>query len=333
MSSPSAEHTARSIKGPMSAGQTEIRVKGKNVSVPSAQVEGRTVITRGKWLKIAGVQDEDLLVSETLADPELFVSQLKEAGLKADIFTFAQRLPHIAAKRGFQTEWENFAVIPITTYSEWWKNRIESSVQRAVRKAAKSGVEVRLAQLDDEFVNGIVKINNETPVRQGKAFWHYQKSFEAMKQENSTYAERNEFLGAYYQGELIGFIRMIYVDKVASIIQLLSMMKHFDKRPANALIAKAVEVCEQKGISHLMYCNYVYNDPNSSLTEFKRRTGFEQVLLPRYYIPLTFKGRLALKLGLHRGFVAQIPKPIIRQLLKTRTFLYGLKLRAIKGTL
>ena len=74
-------------------------------------------------------------------------------------------------------------------------------------------------------------------------------------------------------------------------------MKHFDKRPTNALIAKAVEICEQRGFAYLTYCNYVYNDPDSSLTEFKRRNGFEQVLVPRYYIPLTLQGRIALKLG------------------------------------
>ena len=79
------------------------------------------------------------------------------------------------------------------------------------------------------------------------------------------------------------------------------MIKHYDKRPANALIAKAVELCEQQGMSYLMYCNYVYNDPESSLTEFKRRNGFEQALVPRYYVPLTLKGKIALRLGLHRG--------------------------------
>lgn len=314
----------------MSIHQTVIRVQGRTVSVPSAQVDGRTVIASGKWLKIAGVHDEDLVEGETLTDPQLFVSQLIKTGIDADIFTFAQRLPHTSPKFAFHLEWENFAVIPITTYSEWWKNRIESSVQRAVRKAAKSGVDVKLAELDDAFVQGIVNINNETPVRQGKAFWHFQKSFEAMKHENSTYPDRNEFLGAYYQGKLIGYIRIIYVDKVASITQLLTMMEHFDKRPANALIAKAVEICEQKGISYLMYCNYIYNDPKSSLTEFKRRSGFEQVLLPRYYIPLTLKGRIALRLGLHLGLKTQIPKPLMSQLLKMRSFWYELKMKAQK---
>ncbi len=316
----------------MSIGHTEIRVKGKAVCVPAAQIDGRRVIISGKWLKIAVVQDEELVEGETVADPESFVSQLKEIGLNADLFTFAQKLTDTTPKHRYHMEWENLAVIPITIYSDWWEKRLESSVRRAVRKAAKSGIEVKLAELDDAFVKGIVGINNETPIRQGKAFWHFQKSFDEVKRENSTYPERNLFLGAYYQGEMIGFMRMICVDKVASLIQLLSMMKHYDKRPANAMIAKAIETCEQKGISHLTYCNYIYNDPNSSLTEFKRRNGFEQVLVPRYYIPLTVKGKMALRLGLHHGLKGLIPRPLFIQLLKIRSWWYERRLKTMKVT-
>lgn len=317
----------------MSISQTEIRVKGKPVRVPSAEIQGRTVITSGNWLRIAAAQDEDLIEDDTVADPKSFVSHLKQTGLNADIFTFSQRLPEITPKHKCHLEWDNLAVIPITTFSDWWDNRVESSVRRAVRKAAKLGLVVKRAEFDDEFVRGIVSINDETPVRQGKAFWHFQKSFEAVKQENSTYSERNVFFGAYYENELVGYIRLTYVGRVASIIQVLGKMKHFDKRPVNALIAKVVEFCEQDGASHLMYCNYVYNDPNSSLTEFKRRSGFEQVLVPRYYIPLTFKGKMALRLGLHRGLAQRLPKPVISQLLKIRSLWYGRKLKALNEAL
>jgi hypothetical protein len=117
---------------------------------------------------------------------------------------------------------------------------------------------------------------------------------------------------------------------VASTVQLLSKIKHYDKRPANAMIAKAVEVCEKAGVPYLMYCNYVYNDPNSSLTEFKRRNGFEQVLIPRYYIPLTQRGKIALQLGLHRGLVQRIPKPILTRLLKIRNAWYERKVKTDK---
>jgi hypothetical protein len=309
----------------MSADQTQTRVKGKNVTVPSAHICGRTVIASGRWLKTDIVKDEDMLEGDGVADPEAFIPLLKASGLKADIFTFAQKLPDTAPKYAYAMAWDNFAVIPVSSYSDWWKNRIESSVQRAVRKAAKLGVVVKLAEFDDAFVRGICDINNEAPVRQGKPFWHFQKDFEAVKDENSTYADRNAFLGAYIEDELIGYIRITYVGKVASIIQVLSKMKHFEKRSSNALIAKAVEICEQQGFPYLMYCNYIYNDPKSSLTEFKRRNGFEQVLVPRYYIPLTLKGKIALRLGLHRGLVARIPKSVISQILKARRYWYDRK--------
>ena len=330
---PASEIALQPARPTMGIGHTEIHVKGKRVTVPSVQIEGRSVITTGRWLKMAALQDEDLLEGGTVADPASFTHHLRETGLKADVFTFVQKLPDTTPKYAYHHECDNFAVIPITTFSEWWEKRVEPSVRRAVRKAAKAGVVVRLAEFDDAFVQGIVSINNETPIRQGKPFWHFQKSFDAVKRENSTYAERNAFLGAYYQDELIGFIRLTYTDRVANIVQLLTMMKHYDKRPANALIAKAVEICEQENASHLMYYNYIYNDPKSSLTEFKRRNGFEKVLLPRYYIPLTPKGKVALSLGLHRGVAQRIPKPLLAPLLKMRSLWHARRLKTIEGTL
>jgi hypothetical protein len=311
---------------------TEVRIKGEAVFVPSVQISGRTVITTGKWLKIAAVQDEELVEGEMLTDPGSFVQQLKKTKLNADIFTFGQKPNDKTPKYRYQFELENFAVIPITTFSDWWDHRVEASVRRAVRKAAKEGVIVKLTEFDDAFVNGIVGINNETPIRQGRPFWHYQKSFEAVKCENSTYSERNAFLGAYWQGELIGFIRMTYADRIANIVQILTMTKHYDKRPANALIAKAVEVCATKGITDLVYYSYIYNDPKSSLTEFKRRNGFEKVLAPRYYVPLTTKGRVALTMGVHRGLVKSIPPPLLRQLLKIRNHWNSRRMKTAEGT-
>jgi hypothetical protein len=316
-----------------SIGLTEIRVKGRPVFVPSAQVDGRNIITSGKWLKTAFFQDEELLEGETITDPGSFVRRLKGTSLTADIFTFAQKLPGTAPKYAYHLEWDNIAVIPITNFSMWWEKQVDPGVRRAVRKATKTGIIVKLVDFDDAFVKGIVSINDETPIRQGKLFWHFRKSFDDVKRENSTYAERNAFLGAYWQDELIGFIRMTYVDASANILQLLTMTKYFDKKTANALIAKAVEICEQRGVSHLIYCNYVYNDPKSSLTEFKRRNGFEKVLLPRYYVPLTFKGRVALSLGLHRGFAQRIPKPILMQLLKLRSLWHSRRVKASERTL
>jgi hypothetical protein len=301
----------------------DIHVKGRAVKVPSASIDGRTVITTGRWVRIAAVQDEELVEGGAVADPRAFVAALKKSGLEADVFTFAQAMPHTTPRHPYQHEWDNPAVIPITTFAEWWEHRAESSVRRAVRKASKSGVVVKVAELDDDFVRGITEIYDETPTRQGRSFWHYRKDAEAVRRENGTYPGRSDLLGAYLGDELIGFLKIIYVDRVGSIVQVLSKMKHFDKRPSNALIAKAVELCEQRGLAHLVYCSFIYNDPNSSLTEFKRRNGFEQVLLPRYYIPLTLKGRLALSLRLHRGLAKHIPQALLVRLLKLRSRWYA----------
>jgi hypothetical protein len=313
-------------------GRTEIRIKGRNTSVPSVQIGDKNVITSGKFLKVAVIQDEDVAEFEPIADPEAFVSRLKSSGLRADIFTFCQRLPETAPKFTYRMDWDNIAVIPITTYTEWWDKRTDTGTRRAVRKSAKAGVVARVAEFDDAFVQGVMGINNEAPIRQGRPFWHYGKSFEQVRDENSTYAERNVFLGAYLEGEMIGFMRLTLVGKTASILQVLSMMKHYDKRPANAMIAKAVEVAEQLGMSNLMYCNYVYNNLENTLTEFKRRNGFEKVLLPRYYIPLTLRGKLALSLGLHKRIVERIPTPLLKRLLEVRRRWYARKDKATEGS-
>ena len=116
---------------------------------------------------------------------------------------------------------------------------------------------------------------------------------------------------------------MVYVDDMATIFHIISMDEHYDKRPQNALIAKAAEVCEQKGISHLIYGKFIYgNKRRSSLVEFKRRNGFQQVNFPRYYIPLTLLGELFVRLRLYRGFSGLVPEPILHVVLSCRAWYY-----------
>ena len=317
----------------MGIGHTEIRVKGKTVRVPSVQIDGRTVITTGKWLKIAAVREEELVEGQTITEPEPFISRLRESGLNADLLTFAQRIPDVAPRHGYRIDWENAAVIPITTFSQWWTEGTEYSIRKAVNRAKKLGVVVKLAEFNDEFLEATSSIYNETPVRQGKAFWHYGKDVQTIKRELATYLDRSIFIGAYLQDELIGFMKVTSVGPAATITQILSSKKHFDKRPNNAMIAKAVEICESHGRSHFIYGSFVYYDPNSTLTEFKRRNGFVPVALPRYYVPLTAKGRVALKLGLHCGIAESIPKPVMAKLLKMRSVWYARKLKTTSGTL
>jgi hypothetical protein len=300
-------------------GDSDLEIKGRRVVVPSTKIDERNIVTTGKWLKVAAVRHEELVEGPVLANPESFILKLKKSGLKADILTFAQKLPQTTPMYTYFKEWENVAAIPITTYERWWKESAEYSIRKAVNKAKKLGVVARVIEFSDEFVKATCLIYNETSVRQGKAFWHFGKEFETIKSSLGTYLDRSTFIGAYLQDELIGFMKITWVETTGTITQILSMKRHFDKRPNNALIAKAVETCATEGKSHFIYGSYVYHDPNSSLTEFKRRNGFEPVSLPRYFMPLTPKGKLSLALGLHRGIAANTPKSVMRQFLKIRS--------------
>ena len=300
----------------------EIRISGRTLYVPSAEICGRTVVVTGKWIRIAQVKDEDVVEGVTVEDPGSFITKLKESKLRADVLTFAQRPPEITPKYDYHWEWDNWAAIPTTCFKDWWENLPQES-RKNVRRAARRGVTVKVVPFDDNLVNGVFKIYNQTPVRDGRPFWHFGKDFETVRRELATYLDRSEFIGAYWNEDLIGFIKMVYVDHVATLFHVISMNEHYDKRPMNALIAKAAELCEQKGISHLIYAKFIYgNKRRSSLLEFKRRNGFQQVNFPRYYVPLTVMGEVFVRLRLYRGLSGLIPEPILQPLLSLRAWYY-----------
>ena len=309
----------------MAVNSIEIRVKGRPTQVPAVEIEGRTVIARSGRVKLATILDEELTEGELVKNPATFVPALKRSGLKADVLTFFQRVPDGAPKFPLHHDLENYAVVPVTTFEAWW-DKLPQEARKNARRATKRGVEVKVVSFDDELAHGIHKICNETPVRQGRPFWHYGKDFETIKQEHATYLERSEFIGAYFEGELVGFIKLVYVDRLAYILAILALNAHYDKRPMNALLAKAMEVCVQKGAGYFVYGNYVYgNKKDSSLVEFKRRNGFEQADYPRYYVPLTLKGRLYVALRLYRGVAGMLPAPVVSALWQVREKIYALK--------
>jgi hypothetical protein len=311
-------------KKPMAFDKKEnISIKGKQIAVDAIIIDGKTIVVTGNLLEIAGVKDE--VCDDGVDNPESIINELKRRR-KADIFSFDQKLPFTEPKFKYYFEWDNLAVLQVKTFDYWWNKQINNDARRMVRKAEKSGVVVKVVSLTDTFVAGIKSIYDETPTRQGKPFWHYQKDFDTVKKENSTYLQRSEFIGAYYNNELIGFDKIFYTGNRADQIQLISKIKDRDKSPTNALISKAVEVCAQKGISYLTYGKYFYGKRGAdSLNDFKKRNGFEQVDIPRYYFPLTLKGKIALKLKLHKGLLFLIPSFIVKILLNIRSKLYSVK--------
>lgn len=297
----------------------EISVKGRMQPVPAVTIGNQKVIVRGHWLKIAVIPSEPFCEGEVVPDPELFIARLKQWDVKPDLFRFAQKITDPEPKFNYRLEWDNFAVLPITTYEDWLKNQAKKDVKENLRRAKREGVEVRVCEYNDEFVRGIKSLYDETPIRQGRPFWHYNKAFEKVKRENGTFLDRSEYIGAFFENELIGFIKMVYIGNIAKTMQVISKDRYFSKRPTNALLAKAVEVCAAKGIKYFNYGQYEYpGKKDNTLTDFKSRHGFVRINFPRYFVPLTLKGKLYLAAGFHLGFKRFIPTRLLATMLKTR---------------
>ncbi len=302
---------------------TEIRIKGKNANVPTTQINDRKVTAPGRWLKVASIFDEFFIEGEIAPNPGQIIAQLKQWEVKPDIFTFAEKITDPKPRFPHRIEWEDFAVIPVTTYQNWLRKQIRKDGRVNLNRAAREGVVVRATPYDDQFVQGIKDLCDDTPVRQGKPFWHHGKSFEEIKKIHGTYRERAEYIGAYFENELIGFLKMVYVGNIAKTMHVIGREKYFYKRPTNALIAKAVEICAAKGVAYLNYGQYNFpGKKESSLSDFKRRNGFQEFKFPRYYVPLTTKGKLALSLGLHRDSKTLVPWAATKLVLNLRSLYY-----------
>src|SRR6185295_4257557 len=105
--------------------------------VPVVVIDDTHVVATGRCLKMATLQDEELHV---VRDPIALAAKLKASPLKADVFTFAQTVPDVTPHYPYRVEWDNFAVVPITTYSEWWEKRASYDVRKAVKKAQRLGI-------------------------------------------------------------------------------------------------------------------------------------------------------------------------------------------------
>jgi hypothetical protein len=252
-----------------------------------------------------------------------FIAELINAKPGVDLFTFLQGAADTIPHFDYHLEWDSISVMPITTYEAWWKTQIKDKTRNMVRRASKKGVQVRLIPFDDELVEGIRDIYNESPVRQGRKFWHYGKDLETVRKGHITFLERSEFIGAFYEERLIGFIKLVHGRNVSNLMQIISKMSHRDKAPTNALIAKAVEICAEKNVPNLHYGMW----SRAGLGEFKVRHGFQRIDVPRYFVPLSLRGRLILKARLHRQLNAYLPRPWFDAIASLRSKWYALRYR------
>ena len=286
-------------------------------------IEDITPIIRGRILRIASIKDEDDL---DLPDPRAIIDRLRvrTAGT-VDVFTFCQRLPDVVPKYDFPMEWDAIAALDYGGHKHWFEKILDDKTRNMIRKAGKKGVDLRGVEFTDDLVRGIVEIYNEIPVRQGRPFKHFGKSFDEVKAANATHLERSEFVGAFLGAELVGFLKLVYGDRTARAEQIISKIAHRDKAPTNALLDEAVKLCEKRGLPYLVYGIWPSRE---SFAAFKKNNGFRKYSLPRYYVPLSAKGRIGIKLGLHKELKERVPEIIKDRLIAVRESWYGRKHRS-----
>ena len=286
---------------------------------------GKDIRVRGRLIRIAHLDGDKYTFPE---NPEAMLAGVRKCGMRIDLFTFLQKPPDTSPKYAYPMEWDNLAVLPVSTFDHWWTHQIRSLPRNRARQAEKKGVALREVAFDKALLQGICDIYNECPIRQGKRFPHYGMDLERAREYAGTFPDRSIWIGAFLGNRMIGFAKLV-TDETrtqACIVHVLSLIQQKDKAPTNALIAQAVRSCANRGISYLVYEHFSYGKKQGdSLTHFKEVNGFQRIDLPRYYVPLTGLGRTAFRLGLHHRIVDCVPEWVLRRLRELRNACYSHK--------
>ena len=291
---------------------------------------GKGIQVQGRLVRIARMAGEKYTFPE---NPEEVLEGLRTSGSRVDIFTFLEKLPGTSPRYSYRIEMDNLAVLPVSTFENWWNNQIRSYPRNRARQAEKRGVIIREVPFGEGLIKGICEIYNETPVRQGKRFPHFGMKFERAREYAGTFLDRSVYLGAFLGETMIGFIKLVMDENQnqACIVHILSMIKHNDKAPTNALIAQAVRYCAERKVPYLVYEHFNYgNKQGDSLSRFKEVNGFERIDLPRYYVPVSSLGSVALRLGLHHRLKDHIPESVAAKLRELRQAWFRKEVQSLK---
>jgi hypothetical protein len=288
---------------------------------------GRNIKLEGRLLRTARIEGEKYTFPD---DPESLVRELRACEARIDLFTFIQKLPDTTPKYPYCMELDNLAVLPVSTFENWWNNQLRSYPRNRARQAEKKGVIFREVVYGKELIEGICGIYNETPIRQGKRFPHYGMTQEQVRSYAGTFLERSVYIGAFFEQRMIGFIKLTTDESntQSCLVHILSMVQHKDKAIANGLIAQAIKNCAERKVPFLVYEHFSYGKKKGdSLSHFKEVNGFQRVNLPRYYIPLTELGKICLRHGLHHRLLDRVPESWANRFRDFRKDWYSRKLR------
>src|ERR1700756_3569818 len=86
-------------------------------------VYGKDIVICGRLIRIAHIDGDKYNFPE---DPEGLIDSLRKCETRIDLFTFLQKLPDTTPKYTYPMEWDNLAVLPVSSFDHWWNQQIRS---------------------------------------------------------------------------------------------------------------------------------------------------------------------------------------------------------------
>ena len=160
--------------------------------------------------------------------------------------------------------------------------------------------------------SGNLRNLQRVPDPPGKALSSLRNDLERAREYAGTFPDRSISIGAFLGDEMIGFVKLV-TDETrtqACLVHILSMVKHKDKAPTNALIAQAVDPAPTAAF--LIWCTRISPTVRSGrqpepLQGSQRLPAHRSASLLR---PVDSLGKMAFRLGLHHRLVDHFPEAV-----------------------
>lgn len=308
---------------------TEVFVSERGVRKRQRAVEwgDATILSPQRPMAMASLLDEDYLDGEIV---DLGSLKTFLAGLDSPPWFFRySTLAHLGACAGGGTfDVDNRSCLRVEDPDYWGKKVVAKDVRESLRRIRREGVEVREMPFNASSCEDISTLFNESPIRQGKRYWHYGKSAAQIQEELSPLASRSLYVGAYHRGRLVGFTQVVRLESIGVLrtVHVLGSLVSRKVRPVTAMIDWMVRYGWENGFQRIVYGKHDYgNASNDSLTAFKSRHGFRSEPLRIDYHCLCPQGAWYLAAGLHRNLREMTPRHLALFLKKARSRLISAK--------
>jgi len=123
---------------------------------------GRELVIERGLCRVAHLDADDY---KFLDDPEATIAELRGTKARIDLFTFLQKLPDTTPKHAYPIEWDNMAVLPISTYENWRRN--QDTTRPILKPFQEESWAIGLRQGDDALLKQVNQFLKDYQARGG----------------------------------------------------------------------------------------------------------------------------------------------------------------------